>query len=141
MDIVDANVLLYAINQDAAHHEPAHRWLEASLGGASAVGFAWVATLAFVRIATNPRILPSALELDDALAQVETWLDAPASIVVHPTARHFGVLAGLLRSAGTGSNLVNDAHLAALAVEHDATIVSFDRDFGRFPGVRHRVPG
>jgi len=103
MDVVDANVLLYAVNEDAAHHEPAHRWLEAALDGATAVGFAWVATLAFVRIVTNPRILPSALDLDGALAQMQTWLDAPASVVVHPTARHLGVFSGLLRVANTGA--------------------------------------
>ena len=140
MVIVDANVLLYAVNEDAAHHDEARTWLDSSLAGSSGVGLPWVVLLAFARIVTNPRIVPTPLTIEDALAQVTSWVESPAAVAVAPTSRHLGVLAGLLRGVSTGGNLVNDAHLAALAVEHDATIVSFDRDFARFDGVRHRLP-
>ncbi len=141
MVIVDANVLLYAVDSASAHHEPARSWLDGALGGAEAVGLAWIALLAFVRIGTNPSILPSPMVIDDATGQVETWLAAPAAFVAEPTARHAGLLRGLLRDSGTAGNLTSDAHLAALAIEHGAEIVSYDRDFARFPGVQHRLPG
>ena len=141
MVIVDANVLLYAVDSTAAHHDRAFAWLDSSLAGAEAVGLAWVALLAFVRVSTNRSIFPTPMTVDDAAAQVQAWLGAPAAVVAHPTARHAALLAGLLRESGTAGNLTTDAHLATLAVEHDAEIVSYDRDFARFSGVRHRHPG
>jgi uncharacterized protein len=139
--IVDANVLLYAVDGASAHHERSRSWLDAALAGAEAVGLAWAALLAFIRIGTSGALLSNPMTADDALAQVETWLGAPAAVVAHPTARHDGVLRGLLSGAGTAGNLTTDAHLAALAVEHGADVVSYDRDFARFAGVRHRLPG
>jgi uncharacterized protein len=139
--IVDANVLLYAVDSAGAHHERSRTWLDASLAGAEAVGLAWVALLAFIRIGTNPAILPRPMTADEATSQVEAWLGAPAAVVAQPTPRHGALLRGLLRDSSTGGNLVTDAHLAALSLEHGADIVSYDRDFGRFPGVRHRLPG
>jgi toxin-antitoxin system PIN domain toxin len=127
--LVDANVLLYAVNEDAALHARARRWLDAALNGSEAVGFAWVALLAFLRLRTA-----------EALGVVEAWLAAPAAVVVHPTPRHLAILGGLLEPFGTAANLVNDAHLAALAAEHDAGLVSFDRDFGRFLGTKWEEP-
>ena len=141
MLIVDANVLLYAVDSASAHHERCRSWLDASLAGAETVGLAWVALLAFIRIGTNPSILPNPMTADEATGQAETWLGAPAAVIAQPTVRHAGLLRGLLREAGTAGNLTSDAHLAALAIEHGADIVSFDRDFARFSGVRHRVPG
>jgi len=139
--IVDANVLLYAVDSTAAHHENSRSWLDRSLAGSEAVGLAWVVLLAFVRIATSPAIHPTAMSVDDALDQMETWLGAPAAVVAQPSARHVGVFGSLIRSVGTGGNLTTDAHLAALAIEHSAEIVSYDRDFARFTGVKHRIPG
>jgi uncharacterized protein len=139
--IVDANVLLYAVDLASAHHERARSWLDDSLGGNEAVGLAWIVLLAFIRIGTNPSILPTPMSADEAIGQVEVWLAAPAAVVAQPTPRHASVLRGLLRQTGTAGNLTTDAHLAALAVEHGADIVSYDRDFARFAGVRHRLPG
>jgi toxin-antitoxin system PIN domain toxin len=139
--IVDANVLLYAVDSASAHHGEALAWLDSSLAGAEAVGLAWVALLAFVRISTNPAAFPTPATADDALTQVEGWLDAPAAVVVQPTPRHASLVGALLRESGTAGNLSTDAHLAALAIEHRAEIVSYDRDFARFAGVRHRLPG
>ncbi|MBA2497726.1 MAG: type II toxin-antitoxin system VapC family toxin [Acidimicrobiia bacterium] len=140
MRLVDANVLLHAVNTDAAEHTAARRWLEASLNGLEPVGFAWVVLLAFLRIGTRPGILPTALTVDEAGGYVEGWLAQPPAVVVHPTTRHLGVLRGLLAGTGSAGNLTSDAHLAALAVEHDAEVWSFDRDFGRFVGLRWRHP-
>lgn len=140
MQLVDANVLLYAVNAEAAHHASARAWLDRALSGQEPVGFAWVVLLAFVRIATRSGAFPQPLHADDAVGVVELWLEQPAATVVEPTPRHAALLRGLLDEAGIGGNLVNDAHLAALALEHGAEIVSFDRDFGRFAGVRARLP-
>ena len=140
MVVVDANVLLYAVDSASTHHEQTRSWLDTSLDGAEAVGLAWIALLAFIRIGTNPAILPTPMTVDEATGQVEAWLGAPGAVVAQPTARHAGLLRGLLRESGTAGNLTTDAHLAALAIEHGAEIVSYDRDLARFAGVRHRLP-
>ncbi|MDQ6777631.1 MAG: type II toxin-antitoxin system VapC family toxin [Actinomycetota bacterium] len=140
MVIVDANVLLYAVDRAGIKHERSRSWLDTSLAGTEAVGLAWIALLAFVRLGTNASIFPSAMTTEDATSQVEAWLAAPATVVAQPTPRHASLLRGLLRDTGTAGNLTTDAHLAALALEHGADIVSYDRDFARFPGIRHRLP-
>lgn len=136
MRVVDANVLIHAVNTDAAEHTAARSWLEHRLNGTEAVGFAWVVLLAFVRIVTRADVFPRPLAPQAAFDYVEEWLARPAAAVVEPTARHLAVLRGLVEPLGTAGNLTSDAHLAALAVEHGAPVVSFDRDFGRFPGLR-----
>lgn len=141
MRIVDANVLLYAINPATAHHKTARAWLDDALGGPQPVGFAWTVLLAFIRISTSPLIFDRPLDATEACDVVRGWLARPAAAVVEATTRHIDVLAGLLEEAGTAGNLVGDAHLAAVAAEHGATIVSFDADFGRFAGVRWNRPG
>jgi uncharacterized protein len=141
VNVVDANVLLYAVNVDSARHEVSRDWLDESLSGGAVVGFAWVAVLAFLRLSTKSGIFPSPLSDDAALATVEAWLAQPAAVVVEPTARHVSLLRDLLAAAGSAGNLVNDAHLAALAIEHRGTVVSYDSDFGRFPGVSWTEPG
>ena len=141
MRLVDANVLLYAVNIDALLHRPAREWMDDALDGPEPVGFAWVVLLAFLRLSTRPGLFPRPLDLETAAGVVETWLAAAPAVVVHPTTRHLTILHGLLGRLGTAGNLVNDAHLAALALEHGAEVVSFDRDFSRFPGLRWRLPG
>jgi hypothetical protein len=138
--LVDANVLLYAVNEDAAQHRGAHEWLDSSLGRREPIAFAWVVLLAFLRLSTDVRVFSRPLSLEEAFGVVESWLSRPVVVVLHPGDRHLGLLGGLLGSTGTTLNLVNDAHLAALALEHGAEIVSFDRDFERFSGVRWRSP-
>jgi hypothetical protein len=140
VQLVDANVLLYAVNEDAEHHHTSRAWLDGALSGDTTVAFAWIALLAFVRLATRVDLFESPLVVDAATNQVDDWLAAAPAIVVDPTTDHARILWSLLRSVGTGGNLVNDAHLAALALEHRCTIVSFDNDFDRFAGVRWELP-
>lgn len=141
MNVVDANVLLYAVNASADRHEQARGWLDGQLSGGSVVGFSWLVLLAFVRLATKPALFPSPLLPAEALDRVDSWLSQPGSVVLEPTAAHAQVLRALLLGAGTGGNLTSDAHLAALALEHSGTVVTYDSDFGRFPGVRWARPG
>lgn len=140
MKLVDANVLLYAVNQDAPHHDDARDWLDSALSGGAGVGFAWVVVLAFVRLTTKVDLFPFPLAADAALDRVESWLAQPTAVIVEPTARHLSLVRELLRPLGAGGNLVNDAHLAALAIEHRSQIVSYDNDFSRFDGVVWEPP-
>jgi toxin-antitoxin system PIN domain toxin len=142
VNVVDANVLLYAVNRDAPHHAVAKRWLEDALtGDEGTVGFAWSVFLAFVRIATLEAAFERPLTLDEAYDYVESWLAQPAAVVVEPGIRHAARMRELCAEAGVGGNLVNDAHIAALAMETRGTVISFDSDFGRFPGLRWQRPG
>ena len=140
MLLVDANVLLHAVNQHAREHVVARDWLRQALGGGEAVAFAWTVILAFLRLATHPAVFPRPLTAEQAAEAVQRWLDASSAVTPEPTRRHLWLLRGLLVSTGTAGNLVGDAHLAALALEHGATVISFDRDFGRFDGVAWRLP-
>ena len=140
MKLVDANVLLYAVNRDAPQHASARDWLDEALSGGARVAFCWVVLLAFLRLSTNERIFDEPLSASEAIAQAEDWLAQPAAVVVEPTARHLGVVQQLLAPLETGGNLVNDAHLAALAVEHRCTVVSYDTDFLSFNGVKLETP-
>lgn len=140
MTLVDANLLIYAVNTSAPQHEEARAWLDAELESGRPVGFAWVALLAFLRLSTKVGLFPHPLSVGEANARVEAWLAHPGGLVIHPSARHHSILTGLLGQAGTGGNLVNDAHLAALAVDHGATVVSYDSDFDRFTGVDWMPP-
>jgi toxin-antitoxin system PIN domain toxin len=141
MQIVDANVLLYAVNPATAHHRRARGWLDGALEGDETVGFTWIALLAFIRISTSAVIFDRPLDSSVACDVVRGWLGRSAAVLIEPTVRHIDILAGLLAEAGTAGNIVSDAHLAAIAVEHDATVVSFDADFARFAGVRWVRPG
>lgn len=141
MRIVDANVLIYAVNEDSPNHVPARSWLDDAFHGAEPVGFSWSVLLAFLRLTTRSGLFPHPLSVDDAAGVIEGWLSQPMAVVVEPTSRHLALLRGLLAESGTAANLVGDAHLAALALEHGATICSFDADFGRFAGVRWHRPG
>ena len=132
MKIVDANVLIYAVNDRAPAHEVARRWLLDALCGTEPVGLPWVSLLAFIRLTTSRQIFTTPLSIGEAMALVESWVELAVTIDVPPTARHTAILRGLLEQAGAAGNLTTDAHLAALAIEHGASIVSFDRDFERF---------
>jgi len=140
MKIVDVNVLLYAVNSDSEHHETAREWLDTALIQVETIGFTWSVVLAFLRVSTHPAVFARPLTPDESLATMRTWLAQPSATIVEPTSRHLGVLGGLLVEAGMAGNLVNDAHLAAVAIENAAELVSYDSDFGRFAGLTSSRP-
>lgn len=140
MKLVDANVLLYAVNSDAARHQQSRSWLDGALSGSDTVAFAWIAILAFVRLATKIDLFPAPLTIDGAMDRVDAWLGAPPAVLLEPSADHARIVRSLLSPIGGGGNLVNDAHLAALAIEHRCVIVSYDSDFTRFSGVKTELP-
>ncbi len=136
MRLVDVNLLLYALDETSPHHDAARPWVEATLSGTETVGLPWQVLLAFVRLTTRASVFERPLTGEEALDLVDGWLAQPAVTVVHPGRRHAAILRELLAAVGTAGNLVSDAHLAALAIEHGAELCSRDTDFARFPGVR-----
>jgi uncharacterized protein len=137
---VDANLLLYAEDGSSPHHKKACAWWDAQLSGESPVCLCWPVLSAFLRISTNRRIYERPLSLDEAIVRVQSWLDQPCVRVVSPTENHWRVFSEMLRSGKAVANLVADAHLAALAVEHGCVLVSTDADFRRFPKLKWRNP-
>ena len=140
MTLTDVNLLLYAYDTSSPLHERAKTWLEEHLSGAETFAFAWLVLVAFVRLGTSSRVFATPLSADEALDRVEAWLAQPCATVLEPGPRHTAIVRTLLTGAGTAGNLVSDAHLAALAIEHGAELCSADRDFGRFPGLRLANP-
>lgn len=140
MKLLDANLLIYAVDTQSPRHAEARPWLERLLSGAETVALPWTVLLAFVRLSTKPSIFTSPLDGSDALDLVDGWLAQPCTTVIHPTERHSAVLRELLDELGTAGNLTSDAHLAALAIEHGADLCSTDTDFARFPGLRWTNP-
>ena len=135
MKLVDLNLLIYSADEESRHHEPALEWFERTMSGVETVAFAWHVLIGFLRLTTRPRGTRSAWPIAQALDVLDSWLAQPVAAVVHPTDRHAAVLRDLLAPLGVGGNLTNDAHLAALAIEHGATLCSHDNDFSRFKGL------
>jgi toxin-antitoxin system PIN domain toxin len=133
MILIDANLLLFAYNPRAAEHDASRRWLEATLSGQGLVRFAWITIWAFLRISTNPRVFEHPLSMPEAEDIVSTWLELPATGIVEPSERHWEIFRTLTRDGKVRGPLVMDAVLAAIAIEHGATLCSTDRDFARFP--------
>ena len=140
MILVDANLLVYAHVASFPQHASARKWLDARINAAAPVGLPWPSLLAFVRIVSNPRIFDRPATVADAWGQVESWLAAKSVWVPLPTERHQQVLGPLMTSVEGRANLVPDAHLAALAIEHGLVLCSTDGDFARFDGLEWRNP-
>ena len=140
MILLDANLLVYAHVEASPDHQRARMWLDDRLDGSAAVGFPWPTTLAFLRLVTNPRIFERPEPMQRAWQQVEEWLSRPVSWIPQPTERHREVLGNLLTLRGVRANLVPDAHLAALAIEHGLILCTTDGDFARFEGLRWQNP-
>ena len=140
MILVDANLLLYAYNPRAADHDGSRRWLEATLAGSPLVRFAWLTLWAFLRISTNPRVFEHPLTMADAERIVASWLAQPIAGILEPGERHWEILRELTVDGQTSGPLVMDAALAAIAIEHGATLCTTDRDFTRFAGLSWRNP-
>ena len=140
MILVDANVLIHAYNPHAPQHAAAKRWLEAVLSGSVPVRLAWGTLLAFVRIMTNAQLFRRPLSLGEAITIVDSWMECPVVDVLVPGERHWSILRATLTSDQASGNLTSDAHLAALAIEHGATLATTDRDFARFQGLKSIDP-
>ena len=130
--LIDANILLYAVDEDSPFHASAHDWIDETLNGSRRVGIPWLSLVAFVRIATHPRALLEPLTPAEAWQFVDEWLDAPAVWVPGPGRGHREILGRLIRDLDLRANLVSDAVLAALCIEHGLQMVSADSDFARF---------
>ncbi|MBI4904560.1 MAG: type II toxin-antitoxin system VapC family toxin [Acidobacteria bacterium] len=140
MILVDANILIYAVNEDAPHHRKAKAWLQTAVAGNETVAFSWTVILAFIRLTTRPGIFTNPLSVELAFEILDNWLRQPAVTIIEPGPRHVRTLADLLKRSGTGGNLASDAHLAALAIDHGAELCSVDNDFARFGNLRWRNP-
>jgi hypothetical protein len=138
--VVDVNLLLYAVNRDAEQHAAAKAWLDRTLSGTERVALPWIVVLAFLRLVTSPRVFAKPLPVTQALSIVDSWLERPQVVALAPTEAHWPALRALLSDAGTAGNLVTDAHLAALALEHEAELCSSDTDFRRFQGLKWTNP-
>ncbi len=140
MILVDINLLVYAHVATFTTHNRARSWLDGRLNGTAPVGLPWPSLLGFVRLVSNPRIFAQPETVDQAWQQIEEWLDCPSVWIPHPSERHRDMLRPLLLHQGLRANLVPDAHLAALAIEHGLILCSTDGDFARFPGLRWENP-
>lgn len=138
--LVDANLLLYAYHPKAEHHEASRAWLEATLSGSDLVRFAWLTLWAFLRISTNRRVFDRPLSEREAAAAVSSWLAQPGAGILEPGERHWDILRALMKDGQVAGPLVMDAVLAALAIEHGATLHTTDRDFARFAGLKWTNP-
>ena len=140
MILVDANILLYAEDSLNPRHRKARVWWDDRLSGADPVCLCWTVLSAFLRISTNPRAFERPLSLEQSLARVQSWLDQPCVKIIHPTERHWTVFRRMLTDGQAVANLVTDAHLAALAIEHGCELISTDSDFARFPKLKWKNP-
>jgi uncharacterized protein len=138
--LVDANILIYSHVESFSQHRVARDWLDQQLNGAARVGLPWVSLLAFLRLVTNARVFERPETIRDAWAQVRAWLACEPVWIPEPTERHADLLQELLLQPGVHANLVPDAHLATLALEHGLTLCSTDGDFARFPMLRWLNP-
>lgn len=136
MIIPDVNLLVSAYNVDAPHHAPSRGWWEHALNSGTDVGLAWAAAMGFVRLVTHPRVVVHPIAPVDAVRIVHRWLELPAVHTVNPGPRHLDILEDILGANGVAASLTTDAHLAAIAIEHQAELHSNDVDFARFSGLK-----
>jgi toxin-antitoxin system PIN domain toxin len=134
--LLDANLLLYAVDRRSPYHAAAGTWLVATLNGARRVGLPWQTIGAFLRIVTHPRITTNPLSMGRAWDYVDAWLSADPTWVPPATDRTTRILGELITETGAAGNLMPDAQLAALAIEHGLVIYTADTDFARFPDLR-----
>jgi uncharacterized protein len=138
--LIDVNILVYAHAKSSPRHAAARHWLDQQLSGAAPVGLPWASLLGFLRLVTNPRVFTQPATMSDAWQQVRDWLSCEPVWTPQPTERHASILNQLFALPGMQANLVPDAHLAALAIEHGLTLCSVDGDFARFSGLRWLNP-
>ena len=132
----DANIILYAYNEDAPQHSTAKKWLEEQLSLSVSFGLSWQVITAFLRISTNSRAFPQPFDLPEAIEIVEEWIALPNVEIITPTVNHWTVFQNLIVEGQTKAALMMDAHLAALAIEYGATLATTDSDFQKFSGLK-----
>jgi len=140
MILVDANLLLYAEDSLSEHHQAARTWWDAQLSGAEPVCLCWPVLTAFIRIGTNVRLHRRPLTLAEAAERVQSWFGQPCVRIIHPGEQHWAIFQVMLRDGKAVGSLVSDAHLAAMAVEHNCVLQSTDVDFARFKGLKWNNP-
>ena len=140
MIVPDVNLLVYAYNEDAPLHEQARDWWEELANGTERIGFPWMVAAGFVRIVTQHRTAIRPVSPERAVDLIAEWLSLPQVAPLNPGSQHLSIFRQLVVAAGVGGNLVTDAHIAALAIEHQAEVHSNDSDFARFPGLRWLNP-
>ncbi len=140
MIMVDANILLYAEDSLSAHHEAARTWWDGQLSGSAPLCLCWPVLTAFIRSATNARLHKRPLTLVEAVDRVQSWMQQPCVRVIQPTEQHWEIFQRMLHDGSATANLVPDAHLAALAIEHNCELCSTDADFARFPALNWKNP-
>jgi toxin-antitoxin system PIN domain toxin len=136
MNLIDANLLLYAYDESSPQNEAARAWLEQQFSGVELVALPWQSITAFLRISTNPRAYLKPFTLQEAALIVSEWLGVSSVTIPVPTERHWDIFRELLVSGQASGPLAMDAHLAALALEHGAVLCTTDRDFSRFQSLR-----
>ncbi|MBE7182447.1 MAG: PIN domain-containing protein [Terriglobus roseus] len=136
MKLIDANLLLFSYDPGAAMHTKARRWFEQTLSSGERIGIPMLAISAFVRISTDKRLPRTNLRMADALGAVQSWLNLDNVEVIHTSNKTWQITVEVLRSSGVTGSMITDVQLAALAIEHGATLYSNDRDFARFKQVR-----
>jgi toxin-antitoxin system PIN domain toxin len=140
MILVDANLLLYAEDSLSEHHQAARTWWDAQLSGAEPVCLCWPVVTAFIRIGTNVRLHRRPLTLGEAVERVQSWFDQPCVRIIYPGEQHWAIFQVMLRDGKAIGSLVSDAHLAAMAVEHNCILQSTEVDFARFKGLKWNNP-
>ena len=140
MILIDANLLLYAYNEESLHHPASRLWLDRMLSSGAEIGVPLQSILAFIRISTNPKLQGNPASVVSAIAVVDSWLMQPRVRILMPGLHHWALLKHLCLATAVTGNLSTDAHLAALSIEHDGTLYTTDRDFARFPGLRWQNP-
>lgn len=140
MKLVDLNVLIYVVNRDAFHHHAVRSWWEAALSDEEEIALPWIVLSGFLRLATSGHVLDRPLTAKQATQRIEAWLSVPHVQPLVETPQHWRILKELLTETGVAGNLTTDAHLAAMAIAHGATLVSCDADFGRFRKLRWENP-
>ena len=140
MILVDTNLLLYAEDSLSEHHETARNWWDTQLSGSEAVALCWPVVTAFIRIGTNARLHKRPLTLKEAIERVQSWIDQPCVRIIQASEQHWELFQKMLRVGNATANLVSDARLAALAVEHNCVLHSTDTDFARFRGLKWKNP-
>ena len=140
MIVPDVNMLVFAYHEESPYHNAARSWWEGLVNGNETVGIPWAVTTGFMRLIANPRVLATPMSPSAALGRVKIWFWYPHIQPIDPGAEHLTHLQNILDAVGRSANLVPDAHIAALAIEHRAVLHSHDSDFGRIPGLQWYNP-